>query len=116
MKNFKETLMNCQNKSFCELINEFYNDKLVEVYCGDISEEISFDQVSTRKPGILVGTVIGGHGNTLVVEAKKPGQETGGRIVCLQEGCIIMVTERSGESLDTYFMSNQNTRKIKASR
>lgn len=116
MINFKEILVNCQNKTFCELMNEFYNGKTVEVYCGDISEEITFDQVSTRKPGILVGTIVGGHGSVLVIEAKNPRSDVGGKIVCLQEICIIMVTERDGEALDSYFIPTQNARKIKATK
>lgn len=118
MTDFNAILCGCegQSKSFCEILNEFYHGKIIEIYCGDVSEEVTFDQVSTRRPGILVGKVIGAHGATLVVDAHKPNQDGSSKIVCIQESCIIMITERNGEPLENYFMPSQLSRKIKLSR
>lgn len=113
MIEFKKCLSEGKKKTFCELVTDFYQGKVVEIHCGQNSEELTLDQISITKPGILVGEIIGGVGNTLVVSVKKTEKETKSKTVCLQESCIVMVTERDGDSLESYFMQPSVSRKIK---
>lgn len=113
MTDFKKYLLDEKKKTFCELMNDFYQGKIVEIYCGQNSEELTLDQISVTKPGILVGEIIGGVGNTLVVNVKKNESDTDSKIICLQEVSIVMVTERDGNSIDSYFLQPSSSRKIK---
>ena len=113
MINFKKCLIDGEAKTFCELMNDFYQGKMVEIHCGQNSEELKLDKISVTKPGILVGEIIGGVGTTLVVNVKKIEKENSSKIVCLQEVCIVMVTEMDGQSLESYFMSSATAKKVK---
>ena len=113
MIDFKKNLAEGKKKTFCELMNDFYQGKTVEIHCGQYSEELTLDQISFTRPGILVGEIIGGVGATLVVNVKKMEKFEGSKVVCLQEICIVMVTERDGESLESYFLQPSVSRKIK---
>lgn len=109
MIDFKKISSSCKDKTFCELLFSFYENKIVEVYCGDHSEETNFDQISVKKPGILVGTVIGAHKNMLILDANSQVHESIKKIVCIQESSIVMVTERDGSTLDNFFLPSKNT-------
>ena len=102
-----------KGKTFSEIAESLYKDKLVEIYCGDSFEEISFDQVSTKKPCVLVGKILKGIGNLLIINVLSNESDSKSKIICLNEFNISMVTEKDDEFLHDYFIQTSNSFKVK---
>jgi len=55
-------------KTFAEMIGERLNGKLIEVMIGESYEELQLDQMSSNYPAVIIGRVLEGAGNLLLLD------------------------------------------------
>lgn len=87
--------LNGSGKTFAEFIAELFKDKFIEIYVGDIYEDVSLEQVSTAYPAVFCGKVIGAYRECLIINC---AFENSGKH--LQLGNIMFVNERAIRALN----------------
>lgn len=64
-----ETYAKPQSNTYAESLGYLLSGQIVEIYLGETYEQIKMEQSDENNPAILVGKILEGHGNVLVVEA-----------------------------------------------
>jgi hypothetical protein len=96
-----------------EFIYEVYKDKFVEIYVGDLYEQISTEQVSTPYPAVFCGKIIAAYRECLILDGvyidKKTRKQTLGNIMFINERAIRALCEVDGRGLlgDMFLKSSE---------
>jgi len=97
--------------TMAELLAKVWKDRIVEIYIGDTFEDIKWEDSTSKSPAILVGKIIAGYAECVVLNCAYMDQRSKdlrfGNIVCLNERGIRTVTEidESGILKDTFLDS-----------
>jgi hypothetical protein len=102
-----------------EFLCKVFKEKVVEVYQGDIYEEISFDQISSTYPAVFSGKVIAAYEHCLVLEGsyidRKTNRRKLGKQIFISDRCIKALCEVDGKGiLDDIFLRSRETIELKA--
>lgn len=104
--------------TFAELIAKTLKGRVVEIYVGDTSEDVKYDDSTKKYAAVVIGKVITAYAECLVLNCAYMDQTTKtiklGNIVCLNERGIRTITEvdDSGVLKDT-FLSSRDAKIVK---
>lgn len=104
--------------TFAELIAKTLKGRIVEIYVGDTSEDVKYDDSTKKYAAVVIGKVITAYAECLVLNCAYMDQVTKtmqlGNIVCLNERGIRTITEvdESGVLKDT-FLSSRDAKIVK---
>jgi len=103
------------DKSFAEKVAEDLKDKLVEILIGESYEELQLDQMSSNYPAVIVGKVLEGFGNVLVLDCAYVENRhiRFGKKIYLNDYTIQYLSELDGKcSLEDLLLRAKDTKQI----
>ncbi len=107
-----------RSKTFAEFIAELFKDKFIEIYLGDMFEEVSTEQVSTAYAAVFCGKVISAYRECLVMNSfhhNTNGEMILGNVVFISERSIKTLREIDGHGTinDLFIKSGKNSLELK---
>lgn len=113
-----EELNVTRHATVAEFLCTLFKDKYIEVYLGDIYEEVSIEQVSTTYVAVFSGKVIGAYRECLIMEGSYISRTTHswkvGKQIFISERSIRGLCEIDGRGiLDDIFLRSREATEAK---
>lgn len=106
-------------KTFAEFLATVFKDRFIEVYVGDVYEDVSTEQISTAYPAVFCGKVIGAYRECLMINCAHAASNHHlelGNILFVNERAIRALTEVDGKgTIEDMMLRSNETLSVKRS-